>query len=123
MTVHDSKEPDHLTHLRQRLREFASARDWGQFHSPKNLVMALTGEVGELTEHFQWLTEEQSNALAEDKLDAVRDEIADVQIYLMLLADRLDISLLQAVDDKIRKNERKYPVERARGSSRKYTES
>ena len=84
--------------------------------------MALAGEVGELIEHFQWLTETQSQGLSEKKLEAIRQEIADVQIYVMLLAQRLDIDLLEAVEAKIRLNEQKYPVELARGKSRKYTE-
>jgi NTP pyrophosphatase (non-canonical NTP hydrolase) len=113
---------DNITTLLERLREFVSERDWGQYHSPKNLAMALTGEVGELVEHFQWLTEAQSRELPEAELQSVREEIADVQIYLMLLADRLGVDLLEAVDDKIRINEKKYPAHLARGSSRKYND-
>lgn len=84
--------------------------------------MALAGEIGELIEHFQWLTEEQSRDLPDNELQAVREEIADVQIYIMLLAQRLDINLLEAVEEKIRLNEQKYPVELARGKNRRYTE-
>jgi dCTP diphosphatase len=79
--------------LTRRLREFASARDWEQFHSPKNLAMALSAEVGELTEIFQWLTAEESTALRGEDLDRVREEIADVQIYLLRLADVLGIEV------------------------------
>lgn len=116
VSVEESNPVDRLALIHERLRHFARSRDWGQFHSPKNLVMALTGEVGELTEHFQWLTEEESRALSGDDLDGVREEIADVQIYLLMLSDKLDIDLLQAVEDKIAKNEQRFPVERVRGS-------
>ncbi len=108
--------------LKTRLRAFAVARDWEQFHSPKNLAMALIVEAAELVEHFQWLTEEQSAALPTDKLAEVEQELADIQIYLIRLADRLNINLEQAVNAKIVLNERRYPAEKVRGSARKYTE-
>jgi dCTP diphosphatase len=111
-----------LDQLKTRLREFAVERDWEQFHSPKNLAMALIVESAELVEHFQWLTEEQSAVLPPDKLAEVEQELADIQIYLIRLADRLNIDLEQAVDAKIALNERRYPVEKARGSAKKYTE-
>jgi dCTP diphosphatase len=111
-----------LRALQQRLAAFAAARDWQQFHSPKNLAMALSVEVAELVEEFQWLTEEQSQALETERRERVRLELADVFIYLLRLADRLDVDLLRAADDKIAQNERKYPVERVRGDARKYTE-
>jgi len=117
-----SSETDKLTNLRKRLRRFVSERDWDQFHSPKNLVMALAGEVGELTEHFQWLSETQSRDLPESTRESVREEIGDIQIYLILLTDRLDLDLLDAVEDKIRINETKYPTHLAHGTSRKYTD-
>ena len=107
--------------LQQRLQHFVGEREWSRFHSPKNLSMALTGEVGELVEHFQWLDSEASEALEPGTREAVRRELADVQIYLMLLAGRLDMDLLEAVDDKIDENESKYPAEKARGRSDKYT--
>jgi dCTP diphosphatase len=113
---------DTLDHLKTRLREFAVARDWEQFHSPKNLAMALIVEAAELVEHFQWLTEEQSAALPPDKLAEVEQELADIQIYLIRLADRLNIDLEQAVNAKIALNERRYPADKVRGSARKYTE-
>ncbi len=118
-----SMEPEgtRLAAISKRLENFVAERDWSQFHSPKNLAMALTGEVGELVEHFQWLTEEQSRQLGEKELAAVREELADVQIYL-LLARKLDVDLLGAVEDKLAKNAEKYPVHRARGNSKKYTE-
>jgi dCTP diphosphatase len=111
-----------LESLKLRLRQFAAERDWDQFHSPKNLASALSVEAAELLEPFQWLTEEQSRNLAPEKVQAVRKEIADVLIYLVRLADKLDVDLLQAARDKIAENAAKYPVEKARGSMRKYTE-
>ena len=113
---------DPLKGLADRLRTFAAERDWEQYHSPKNLAMALAVEAAELLEHFQWLTEEQSARLPPDKLAEVRREVADVQIYLVRLADRLGIDLMLAVDEKITENEAKYPAERVRGSARKYTD-
>jgi len=112
-----------LDELRQRLRAFAAERDWEQFHSPKNLAMALIVEAGELVEHFQWLTQAQSLALAPDKRELVAQELADVLIYLVRLADRLDVDLLAAAERKFALNAEKYPAERARGSARKYDES
>lgn len=114
--------PTDLDALTHRIRAFAAARDWERYHSPKNLAMALSGEAGELIEQFQWLTEEQSAALPPDKHEAVRQEMADVFIYLLRLADRLGIDLLQAAHDKIDLNELKYPAEQVRGSAKKYDE-
>ena len=111
-----------LETLRQQLRDFASARDWDQFHSPKNLAMALSAEAGELLEVFQWLTEEQSRALADDARAAASEEIADVLLYLIRLADKLDIDPMAAAHRKLAANDRKYPVDKARGSNKKYTE-
>jgi len=111
-----------LEELRQRVADFAKERDWDQFHSPKNLVMALTVEAAELQEHFQWLSEEDSQALPSDKRQAVADEIADVLVYLVRLADRLNIDMADAVTQKMARNEDKYPADKVRGSARKYTE-
>jgi dCTP diphosphatase len=108
--------------LKQRLREFADVRDWNQFHSPKNLSMALSVEVAELVEHFQWLTEEQSRNLPQDKLDEVSSELADTLLYLVRLADKLDIDLMTAAQNKIELNGKKYPVDQSRGNAKKYTE-
>lgn len=106
----------------QALREFAEARDWAQFHSPKNLVMALSGEVGELNEIFQWMTESDSfkAASSEATANAVRDEIADVALYLIRLSDVLGIDLNEAVSSKLVMNAAKYPVDLSRGVSTKY---
>ena len=106
-----------LESLRLRLAEFAARRDWEQFHSPKNLSMALIAEAAELVEHFQWLTEEQSAALPADKHRQVALELADIFIFLVRIADRLDVDLLAAADDKIRINERRYPVDQVRGKA------
>lgn len=107
--------PDSLEDLRLRLAEFARQRDWEQFHSPKNLAMALIAEAAELVEHFQWLTEQQSLQLDADKHAAVRLELADILIYLVRTADRLDIDLIAAAHDKIVINERRFPAAQVRG--------
>lgn len=111
-----------MEELVQKLREFAEERDWDQFHSPKNLVMALSVEVSEIVEHFQWLTPEQSQELSPDKLSELKDEIGDVLIYLIRLADKLGIDPINAALEKIEKNGKKYPVEKVKGKSLKYTE-
>ena len=111
-----------LEQLRAALRQFASDRDWDQFHSPKNLAIALSVEAAELLEHFQWTLEADSTGLTPDQHTKVREEIADVLLYLIRLADKLNIDLLAAATDKIRVNAAKYPVEKARGSSKKYSE-
>lgn len=111
-----------LDSLTQELRRFAAERDWEQFHSPKNLASALTVEAAELLEHFQWLTEEQSRDLAHDKRAAVSDELADVLLYLLQIADKLQVDLLAAASEKLVRNALKYPVARARGTSAKYSE-
>lgn len=110
-----------LTTLRDQLRAFAQERDWDQFHSPKNLAMALIAEAGELVEHFQWLTEAQSMALSEEQREQVAQELADVLLYLIRLSDQLDIDLAQAAAAKIKVNAEKYPADQARGSAKKYT--
>ena len=111
-----------LDQLRERLRTFVAERDWDQFHSPKNLAMALIAEAAELVEHFQWLTEGESAALPDAKRAEVADELADVLVYLVRLADKLDIDLLAAVTAKMARNEAKYPAELVKGSARKYNE-
>ncbi|HEB0688409.1 MazG nucleotide pyrophosphohydrolase domain protein [Pseudomonas aeruginosa] len=108
--------------LAAALERFAAERNWAQFHSPKNLVMALTGEVGELSEIFQWMDEEQSKDAARhpDTAQAVQDELADVLMYLVRLASVLGVDLDAAARQKLEQNNRKYPVEKARNSSKKY---
>ena len=111
---------ERLEAIKIRLQEFAKERDWDQFHSPKNFSMALIVECAELVEHFQWLTDEQSKNLPAETLDEVSLEMADIMMYLIRLADKLDIDLLQAVDRKIELNAIKYPVEKSKGIATKY---
>ncbi|WP_410478853.1 nucleotide pyrophosphohydrolase [Pseudomonas sp. zfem005] len=108
--------------LAAALKQFADDRNWEQFHSPKNLAMALSGEVGELTEIFQWMTEEASRDAARnlDTVQAVREELADVLMYLVRLASVLDVDLNAAAQQKLQRNGEKYPVEKARDTSKKY---
>ncbi len=113
---------DSLDALRQHIRAFAEARAWTNYHTPKNLAMALVVEAAELQEPFQWLSPEQSLTLDAEQREAVRQEIADVLIYLTRLADVLNIDLLDAAADKLEINARKYPVEKARGNALKYTD-
>ncbi len=114
---------DSLIGLRDALREFAAERDWDQFHSPRNLAAALIVEAAELLEPFQWLNDEQSHDLPPATLAAVEQELADVLLYLVRLSDKLDVDLAAAARAKIARNAVKYPVEKARGSSRKYDET
>lgn len=111
-----------LDRLRDELRAFAAERDWEQFHSPKNLAAALSVEAAELLEIFQWLTEDQSRALAPEAKAAAAEEVADVLLYLVRLADTLGVDPLEAAKAKLAANALKYPVDKSRGSSRKYTE-
>jgi NTP pyrophosphatase (non-canonical NTP hydrolase) len=113
-----------IADLQGQLRSFVAERDWEQFHSPKNLVMALTAEVGELTEIFQWLTPKQSLDVMSDPTAAthVADELADVMAYLLRLADVLQVDLVEALRSKITKNAVKYPTELAHGTAAKYTD-
>jgi len=113
---------DSLLKLRDALRAFAAERDWDQFHSPRNLAAALSVEAAELLEPFQWLTDEQSRNLSPEARAAVEQELADVLLYLIRLADKLDVDLAQAAVDKIARNTAKYPVSKSKGSNRKYTD-
>lgn len=111
-----------LDALQQALRSFAADRDWEQFHSPKNLAMALSVEASELVEVFQWLSEAQSSYLDEASRSAAAQEIADIQIYLARIADKLGIDIPTAVNEKMAINARKYPAELVRGSAAKHSE-
>jgi NTP pyrophosphatase (non-canonical NTP hydrolase) len=111
-----------MKELVQSIRDFARDRDWDIFHSPKNLAMALSVEVAEIVEHFQWLTQAQSSDPGREKLAEIEEEIADVMIYLTRLADRLGIDPLEAAKEKMRLNHKRYPVEKAKGNAAKYTE-
>lgn len=113
---------DSLEQLRLRLARFAAERDWDQFHSPKNLSMALIGEAAELVEHFQWLSEEQSKNLPADKHREVAMELADILIYLIRVADKLGVDLIEAAQAKTEINEQRYPKERVRGDARRAEE-
>lgn len=113
---------DSLQELRNALRSFAAERDWDQFHSPRNLATALAVEAAELLEPFQWLGEDAGRELPPATQAAVVEEMADVLLYLVRLADRLDVDLAQAARSKMARNAEKYPVEKSRGSSRKYDE-
>lgn len=113
---------DSLRDLAQQLDHFAKERDWQQFHSPKNLASALVVEAAELLEHFQWLTEAQSREISAQKRDAVGSEIADVLLYLVQLAAALGVDPIAAAQAKLELNAARYPVDRARGSSKKYDE-
>lgn len=111
-----------IQQLQADLRRFAEERDWGQFHTPKNLAASLSIEAAEVLEHFQWLTDAQSAQLSDEKRREVGHEIADVLLYLLQLADKLDIDPLAAAREKLAINAARYPVDQAKGSSRKYTE-
>jgi NTP pyrophosphatase (non-canonical NTP hydrolase) len=111
-----------LADLQDRLRAFVAERDWDQFHSPKNLSMALSVEAAELVEIFQWLTEAESSALDDDRQSRVEAELADILVYLVRIADRLEVDLLQAATRKLEENARKYPAARVRGRALKYDE-
>ncbi len=116
------QQSDSLEQLREQLAAFADKRDWQQFHSPKNLCMALIAEAAELVEHFQWLTEKQSWQLEPGKKTAVSLELADILIYLVRTADQLDIDLIASALDKIKINEQRYPVDKVRGKARRAEE-
>jgi len=111
-----------LNQIRRRIREFRDERDWMQFHNPKNLAISIAIEAAELLEHFQWKDFEESEAHATAAKEAIADEIADVSVYLIELSDNLGIDLEEAILKKLAKNAAKYPAEKAKGNSRKYTE-
>lgn len=113
---------DTLNDITLRLRQFSAERNWEPYHSPKNLAMATAGEAGELVAEFQWLTENESLNLEPDRLERVRQESADVLICLVMLADRLGFDLIEAANFKIQLNAEKYPIEKSRGNSKKYSE-
>jgi dCTP diphosphatase len=119
-TTPSEKDGDCLVGLRDVLRQFAADRDWDQFHSPKNLAIALSVEAAELLEHFQWVREKESASLPPEQQAKVREELADVLLYLVRLADKLNVDLVAAAAEKISINAAKYPVEKARGTSKKY---
>ena len=111
-----------ITKIQKQLRDFASARDWEQFHTPKNLSMALSVEASELVEIFQWITLEESNFPDQKQLDSIRSEVADIAMYLIRFCDVLKINLEEAIEEKFIENGNKYPVELSKGSSKKYNQ-
>jgi NTP pyrophosphatase (non-canonical NTP hydrolase) len=113
---------DSLNELKQKLEAFVEARDWAQFHSPKNLAMAMIVEAAELVEHFQWNTEEESHKLSAEKREQVGHELADTFVYLLRISQVLGIDLIEAANKKVALNAIKYPVEKARGKNNKYTD-
>jgi dCTP diphosphatase len=114
-------ESETINKLTRKLRDYADARDWQQFHSPKNLAMALSVEAAELVEIFQWLTEAQSQELSAEQRQQTEHEIADIFLYLLRMSDRLNIDIVDAAKKKILVNETRYPADKVRGSSKKYT--
>ena len=112
-----------IEQIKQRIQKFSDDRNWDIFHNPKNLVMALNGEVGELNEIFQWLDFEESLNLPDDVLEHTKEEVADIAIYLLRICMKLDINLEDAILNKMTKNELKYPVESSMGASKKYSKS
>jgi len=113
---------DSLIQLRERISSFVEERDWAQFHTPKNLAMAMIVEAAELVEQFQWNTPQESQQLSPEKREAVSHELADTFVYLLRIAEVLGIDLIEAANIKIELNAKKYPVEKAKGSNAKYTE-
>ena len=111
-----------LDKLIKRIRGFNKERDWEQFHSPKNLAMALVVEVSEIAEHFQWLKENESRNLSAEKVTEIEEEIGDVMLFLLNLCNELGIDAVKAAEEKLEKNREKYPVEKAKGNARKYSE-
>jgi len=111
-----------LESLIKKIRSFNEEREWEQYHSPKNLSMAFSVEVAEIAEHFQWLTDEQSHNLSDEKAAQIKDEIGDAMILLLNLSDKLGVDPIAAAEQKLEKNRQKYPVEKARGNAKKYKE-
>ncbi|MFT6068353.1 MAG: NTP pyrophosphatase (non-canonical NTP hydrolase) [Bacteriovoracaceae bacterium] len=117
-----AKENLDIEKLKKKFSQFANERDWEQFHTPKNITMALSVEASELMEIFQWLKTGSKDELSKEQLNQVKEELADVLLYSIRLADLLDINLEEAIPEKMEQNAQKYPVEKARGNSKKYTE-
>ncbi|MDX1915160.1 MAG: nucleotide pyrophosphohydrolase [Methylophilus sp.] len=113
---------DSLKELRARVNQFVEERDWAQFHSPKNLAMAMIVEAGEVVEHFQWISEHESRNLNTETKEKVGHELADTFVYLLRIAEVCGIDLVEAANKKIDLNAKKYPVEQCKGSNAKYTE-
>lgn len=121
MKLDSQSSPDSINQLRARVNQFVEERDWAQFHSPKNLAMAMVVEAGEVVEHFQWMTEEQSRTLDTETRESVGEELSDTFVYLLRIAEVCGIDLLEAANKKIDLNAKKYPIEKVKGSNAKYT--
>ncbi|MCB5190015.1 nucleotide pyrophosphohydrolase [Methylobacillus arboreus] len=117
----DADKPDSLDQLRARINHFVQERNWEQFHTPKNLAMAMIVEAAEIVEHFQWDTPAESAALSEQRKTEIGHELADTFVYLLRIAEVCGIDLIAAANDKIDLNAKKYPADKARGSNAKYT--
>ena len=109
-----------IKEITQKIKKFRDERDWMQFHDPKNMAVSIILEASELFEHFQWKTIEEVEKYSKDNIGEIKDEVADVALYLFELADNLGIDLIKAMEEKIKKNEAKYPVEKAKGKHTKY---
>ncbi len=116
------KDEDSLKDLQVKIRKFCDDRDWDQFHNPKDLSISLSLEAAEVLEHFQWLSSTEMKSLSKVKINEVGDELADVFYWILLIANKLDINIVEAFNKKMLKNENKYPVEKSKGNSKKYTE-
>lgn len=116
-----NQSPDSIDALRARVNQFVEERDWAQFHSPKNLSMAMIVEAGEVVEHFQWMTEQESKDLDTEQKEQVGQELSDTFVYLLRIAEVCGIDLIEAANKKLDLNAKKYPVDKAKGSNAKYT--
>lgn len=122
LLMHNAAMSDTIQELTREIRAFRDARDWRQYHAPKDMALAVAAEAGELLQHFVWLTPEQSEQRAREQRDQVASEIADVAILLFEFADNLGLDLATVMRSKLARNELRYPVAKARGSNKKYTE-
>ncbi|MFZ2189998.1 MAG: nucleotide pyrophosphohydrolase [Candidatus Magasanikiibacteriota bacterium] len=113
---------NNIEELTQKIIKFRDERDWSQFHTPKNLAISLSLEASEVLEHFQWKTDEEINEYITTHKEHIADELGDVFNYLLLLANRADVDILKAAENKLKKNEEKYPVDKAKGNAKKYNE-
>lgn len=113
---------DRINEITGKIKHFRDERDWLQFHDPKNMAVSIMLEASELLEHFQWKTKAEVDAYIEKSRESVQEEIADISMYLFELADNLGIDLIDAMDKKLKKNAAKYPVAKAKGSHKKYTQ-
>jgi len=111
---------DNIKYVLEKIKKFRDERDWMQFHDPKNMAISITIEAAELLEHFQWKTKEEVQAYIKENREEISDEIADIAMYLFELADNLGVDLIQAMDKKLKKNEMKYPIEKAKSKHIKY---